>query len=44
MDKKIKEIQKTTSKLAKQESNLLKEDKKRDKMCTMAKIKKMRKK
>ncbi len=37
MDKKIKQIQKGTEKLAKQESQLLKEDKKRDKVCTMGK-------
>lgn len=33
MDKQIKKIQKGTEKLAKQESALLKEDKKRDKVC-----------
>lgn len=33
MDKKIKSIQKDTKKLAKKESSLLKEDKKRDKFC-----------
>lgn len=35
MDKKIKELQKGTKKLAKQESELLKADKKRDKACDM---------
>ncbi len=33
MDTKIKKIQKTTKKLAKEESSLLKADKKRDKKC-----------
>jgi len=33
MDKKIKQIQKDTKKLAREESNLLKADKKRDKVC-----------
>ena len=37
MDKKIKEMQKGTEKLVKQESQLLKEDKKRDKVCTAGK-------
>lgn len=37
MDKKIKSIQKDTAKLAKKESKLLAEDKKRDKICTMGK-------
>jgi len=32
MDKKIKKIQKTTKKLAKEESSLLKADQKRDKL------------
>lgn len=44
MHKKIKEIQKDTAKLAKKESKLLAEDKKRDKMCTMGKIKMLQKK
>lgn len=35
MDNKIKKIQKDTKKLAKEESSLLKADKKRDKMCEM---------
>jgi len=35
MDKKIKKIQKDTKKLAKEESELLKADKKRDKVCAM---------
>ena len=35
MDKKIKSIQKDTKTLAKKESELLKEDKKRDKACDM---------
>ena len=38
MDKKIKSIQKTTKKLAKQESSLLKDDKKRDKACDLGKM------
>lgn len=33
MDKKIKSLQKTTKKLEKGEKELLKEDKKRDKIC-----------
>lgn len=33
MDKQIKKIQKGTEKLAKEEGKLLKEDKKRDKVC-----------
>jgi hypothetical protein len=33
MDKKIKKLQKDTKKLEKQEASLLKEDKKRDKVC-----------
>ena len=33
MDKQIKKIQKGTEKLVKEESKLLKEDKKRDKVC-----------
>lgn len=33
MDKKIKKLQKDTQKLAKEESSLLKADKKRDKIC-----------
>lgn len=33
MDKKIKKIQKDTKKLAHEEAQLLKEDKKRDKVC-----------
>lgn len=33
MDKKIKKLQKDTKKLAKQETELLKADKKRDKVC-----------
>lgn len=37
MDKKIKKIQKDTKKLAKEESSLLKADKKRDKACDMGK-------
>jgi hypothetical protein len=45
MDKKIKKIQKDTQNLAKQESQLLKEDKKRDKACDMgAKMMKDKKK
>jgi len=35
MDKKIKKIQKDTKKLVKEESELLKADKKRDKVCSM---------
>ncbi len=35
MDKKIKEMQKGTKKLQKQEAELLKADKKRDKVCDM---------
>lgn len=35
MDKKIKSMQKVTKKLAKEESSLLKADKKRDKVCDM---------
>lgn len=35
MDKKIKSIQKDTKQLAKKETSLLKEDKKRDKACDM---------
>lgn len=35
MDKKIKKIQKTTKNLEKQETSLLKADKKRDKVCEM---------
>ncbi len=37
MDKKIKKMQKTTHKLAKEESSLLKADKARDKECDMGK-------
>jgi hypothetical protein len=37
MDKKIKKIQKDTKKLAKEESSLLKADKKRDKVCDLGK-------
>ena len=37
MDKKIKAIQKTTKNLEKKEENLLKEDKKRDKVCDYGK-------
>lgn len=37
MDKKIKSIQKDTSKLAKKEAKLLAEDRKRDKACDMGK-------
>lgn len=33
MDKKIKKLQQDTKKLAKEESQLLKADKKRDKVC-----------
>lgn len=33
MDKQIKKIQKDTKKLEKEESTLLKDDKKRDKVC-----------
>lgn len=36
MDKKIKQMQKGTQKLVKQEGELLKEDKKRDKVCDMS--------
>lgn len=43
MDKKIKAMQKTTQKLAKEESKLLKADQKRDKMCEMG-AKEMKKK
>lgn len=39
MDKKIKAIQKGTAKLAKQESSLLKADKKNDKVVDKAKSK-----
>ncbi len=35
MDSRIKKIQKDTKKLAKEESSLLKADKKRDKSCAM---------
>jgi hypothetical protein len=38
MDKKIKKLQKTTKKLEKQESSLLKEDKKRDKAVDLGKM------
>lgn len=45
MDAKIKKLQKTTKKLAKEESSLLKADKKRDKVCDMGeKIMKKKKK
>ena len=37
MDEKIKKMQKTTKKLAKEESSLLKADKKRDKVCDLGK-------
>jgi hypothetical protein len=37
MDRKIKSMQKVTRDLAKKESSLLKEDKKRDKVCDMGK-------
>ncbi len=37
MDKKIKKIQKDTKHLEKEESALLKADKKRDKVCEMGK-------
>lgn len=37
MDKKIKELQKDTKKLMQGESKLLKDDKKRDKVCDMGK-------
>jgi hypothetical protein len=37
MDKKIKELQKETKKLAKGEKELLTADKKRDKVCDMGK-------
>lgn len=37
MDKKIKGLQRTTKKLAKEESSLLKADKKRDKACDYGK-------
>lgn len=37
MDKKIKDIQKTTKKLEKKESKLLSADHKRDKVCEMGK-------
>jgi hypothetical protein len=37
MDKKIKAMQKTTKHLEKEESSLLKADKKRDKTCALAK-------
>lgn len=44
MDKKIKSIQKTTKKLEKEESSLLKADKKRDKVCDYGKKMMMKKK
>lgn len=46
MDKKIKKIQKDTKKLVKEESSLLKADKKRDKVCDYGKemMKKKKKK
>lgn len=37
MDKKIKKLEKGTSKLLKEEKSLMKEDKKRDKVCDMGK-------
>lgn len=37
MDKKIKSLEKTTSKLLKGEKSLLKEDHKRDKACDLGK-------
>lgn len=37
MDKKIKKLQKDTKKLAKEETSLLKADKKRDKVCDYGK-------
>jgi len=37
MDKKIKKLEKGTSKLLKDEKSLLKADKKRDKVCEMGK-------
>lgn len=39
MDKKIHKLQKTTKKLAKEESSLLKADKKNDKIVDKAKMK-----
>ena len=40
MDRKINQIQETTKKLAKQETQLLTADKKRDKVCAAGKKKK----
>jgi hypothetical protein len=43
MDKKIKKLEKGTSKLLKEEKSLLKADKKRDKCCEMGKKEMMKK-
>lgn len=44
MDRAIKKIQKNTKKIVKEESDLLKADKKRDKLCEIGKKEMMKKK